>query len=475
MSRVPPLVLVIAVWAALYLPSLGSFEIRGEEGRRILPAMAMLESGNYIIPQVGSDPYFRKPPLINWLVAASFKLSGVRNEWTARLPSVLCILAVAIAFVTIAKASLGSFGSTIAAIIWLTNLGTMQKGRLIEIEALYISLCGLAMICWLTWWDQKQSPWLTWIVPWIFLGLGWLAKGPTLLVFFYALVLAVLWQTKQWRALFHPAHLVGILIMMAIFASWAIPFSHMTAGSRAMRTWSNQFVGRVTGEFFHFGVWILTIPRALGYLCPWLLLFPWIRFRKLPQDRQRQLARALAWAVAFPLVVVCVVPGAAPRYSLPVLTPFCWLLGMIFAEDAFARPLWFRPSEKPLWARLAPTVVALSILGGVIGYPVAAKFFRRPEKVRSVAAKINAAMPENETLYAIDPNYQPLFFYVKAPVKYVSSIEELPFETQYFLVRPDNEQNALACEHWAPRHAHPVLRVKDYRKQTVILFAVDRA
>src|SRR5256885_7449902 len=99
MSRVSSLVLIIAVWAAIYLPALGSFEIKGEEGRRILPAMAMLENGNYIVPQVGSGAYFRKPPLVNWVVAASFKIFGVRNEWSARVPSVLCMLAVAIAFV----------------------------------------------------------------------------------------------------------------------------------------------------------------------------------------------------------------------------------------------------------------------------------------------------------------------------------------------------------------------------------------
>ncbi len=94
---------VIAVWAAIYFPGLGTLEIKGEEGRRILPAVTMLQTGNFLVPQVGSDPYFRKPPLINWLVAASFKLTGRHNEWSARLPSVLCVLAVALAFVTIAR------------------------------------------------------------------------------------------------------------------------------------------------------------------------------------------------------------------------------------------------------------------------------------------------------------------------------------------------------------------------------------
>src|SRR3954467_11680439 len=106
MFRLSPWIVVLAIWAAIYLPALGSFEIKGEEGRRILPAIAMLESGNYLVPQVGSDTYFSKPPLVNWLVAASFKMFGVRSEWTARLPSVLSVLAVAVVFITVGRASL---------------------------------------------------------------------------------------------------------------------------------------------------------------------------------------------------------------------------------------------------------------------------------------------------------------------------------------------------------------------------------
>jgi 4-amino-4-deoxy-L-arabinose transferase-like glycosyltransferase len=120
-SRTGSVVIVIAVWAALYFPALGSLAIKGEEGRRILPGITMLQTGNYLVPQVGGETYFRKPPLINWLVAASFKIFGHQNEWTARMPSVVCVLLVAIAFVTVARASLGPLGSTISALIWLIN------------------------------------------------------------------------------------------------------------------------------------------------------------------------------------------------------------------------------------------------------------------------------------------------------------------------------------------------------------------
>src|SRR5436189_372970 len=91
------LLIVLLVWAAIYLPALGSLAIKGEEGRRILPAIEMLKTGDFVVPQVGSNPYFRKPPLVNWLVAMSFRFFGARNEWTARLPSALAVLAVAIA------------------------------------------------------------------------------------------------------------------------------------------------------------------------------------------------------------------------------------------------------------------------------------------------------------------------------------------------------------------------------------------
>src|SRR5438874_9646536 len=106
-SQPKSLLIVLLIWAAIYLPALGSLAIKGEEGRRILPAIRMIETGNYIVPQIGSNPYYRKPPLVNWLIAISFRLFCARNEWTARLPSALAVLSVAVAFAGVARASLG--------------------------------------------------------------------------------------------------------------------------------------------------------------------------------------------------------------------------------------------------------------------------------------------------------------------------------------------------------------------------------
>src|SRR6266496_871110 len=45
-----------------------------------------------------------------------------------------------------------------------------------------IRLCSHSVVAAL---GTKRSPWLTFVVPWIFLGLGLLAKGPSHVLFFY--------------------------------------------------------------------------------------------------------------------------------------------------------------------------------------------------------------------------------------------------------------------------------------------------
>jgi 4-amino-4-deoxy-L-arabinose transferase-like glycosyltransferase len=470
-SRLRAVLVVLLVWAVIYLPALGSIAIKGEEGRRILPAIGMLKSGNYIVPEVGGNPYFRKPPLVNWLVAASFRIFGVRNEWTARLPSAIAVLAVAIAFITVARASLGPRGSIIAALIWMTNIGMIEKGRLIEIEALYISLCGLAIIFWLSFLVQRKSPWLIWVPASIFLGLGLLAKGPTHLIFFYSIVLAVLWQMKKWRLLIHPAHFAGLAIMLAIFAAWAIPFLHSTTTHVAAVKWSNQFTGRLQGLDFKFVNWIQNIPRGLIYFLPWVLLFPFVRFSKFHDYAEQRLARALAWGIAVPFLALNLVPGAVPRYSMPVIAPASWLLAMSYAGHALQWP-WEKETIGRTWAKIVALFVALGLVIGAIGYPLTAVVLRNRQQVKKAAAEINSMVPPNETLYAVDPEYQPVFFYVKAPLQYVSDVQELPVDAHYFLVQSDKEPEATNTPRWTSRRAHLRARVLDYRKRELLLYEV---
>jgi 4-amino-4-deoxy-L-arabinose transferase-like glycosyltransferase len=529
-SRPANLLIVVLVWAALYLPALGSLAIKGEEGRRILPGITMLQTGNYLVPQVGGETYFRKPPLINWLAAGSFKIFGRQNEWTARAPSVLCVLLVAIAFVTVACQSLGPRGSLIGALMWLINAGIIEKGRLVEIEALYVSLCALAVIFWLSWWLQKKSPLLIWTVPFIFLGLGWLAKGPVHLVFFYGVVIAVVWQERNWRALFHPAHFIGIIIMLGIFAAWAIPFVQATNQATATTKWSQQFTGRLRGTDFQFTRWILNIPHGLLYLLPWILFLPLIRFRNFTAENEQRLARALAWGAVVPLVIVDLVPGSIPRYAMPSLVPAIWLLAMTFSSENVTWPRWvgiwiggwvgggvavgviqFALEHRGkigigvavltacvvaiglgviiwIWCRRklagktfsfearGRTVIVIVILACVsmwtYAFAVVPKIHQR-QRIKRLAVEIDSNIPQGEPLYALDPNYQPIFFYLRSKLVYASDIDEVPVDAIYLLVRPEREQEVLESHHWALRQPRRLMRSTDYRKESILLLKIE--
>ena len=470
MSRAASLSIVLLCWAAIYLPGLGSLEIKGEEGRRILPAVTMIDTGNYLVPQVGSEPYYRKPPLVNWLVAASFKLTGHRNEWTARLPSVFCVLAVALAFITVARGTLGASGSLIAALIWMANFGMIEKGRLIEIEALYVSLFGLALIFWLSWWRQRKSAWLTWIVPSIFLGLGLLAKGPLHLLFFYAAVVAVLYYEGELRKLLSVPHLAGLLIMIGIFAAWAVPYWEAMREVNLAQTWSVQLTGRLTTEDFKPGSWLLNIPRGLAYFLPWTLLLPLAVKAKWPTASEHNLARALSWGAAVPFLLVNLLPGGLPRYSMPALVPACWLMAMTLAADEVRvrGKCWGSQFRLRL-------VIGTAVVAGLLLFTYAAAVIpslQSRSKVKPIAAQIDELVPDSEVLYAVDPDYQPFLFYVRSRLVYVNRLEEVPTTARYLLVQPEREREVLESERWSPRRAHPITRITDYRKHTIILVRV---
>ncbi|MBA3651128.1 MAG: glycosyltransferase family 39 protein [Chthoniobacterales bacterium] len=464
MSQTRALIVVLIVWAAIYLPRLGSLEIKSEEGRRILPAVTMLETGNYLVPQVGSEPYLRKPPLVNWLVAGSFKLFGVRNEWAARLPSVLCVLAVALTFVVIARRSLGPNGAIVAALMWLTNFGLLEKGRMIEIEALYVSLTALAFICWLSW--SKDRPWRAWIAAGIFLGLGLLAKGPLQLFFFYAVVLAILQQRGELKRLWSWPHFVGILLMLGIFAAWAIPCLQMVQAGNAANVWSKQFSGRVSGDDFKLADWLLNIPRGLAYLLPWIALLPFARFALLEDEGARKFCRTLSLGVAVPFLIVNLLPGALPRYTMPLLAPAIWLLAIFIRERAL---LWPKPLRRVVtWTTATVTAAILIYTLAIIPQ------LQHRAKVRPIGAAISAALPPHETLYAVDPDYQPFLFYVQRPIVYVDHVNEVPATGRFLLVQPQKQAEAENSSQWAPRRARPILEKKDYRGHRVILLEVQR-
>ncbi len=470
------LAIVSVVWVVAYLTPIGLFEFRGEEPRRVLPALEMLDRGEYLIPRIGGQPYFQKPPLINWLVAGSFKLFGTRSEWTARLPSALFILLVAVVLVTSTRSMLGAKGSMIASLSWLTNFGMLEQGQTIEIEPVYISLLALALISWLLCWQQRRSPWLMWLVPAIFLGVGLLAKGPAHLLFFYVLIGAVLWQSGRLRDLLHPAHFVGVVIMLAIFAAWALPYvvelsvDRVTGAKSFWEDLSFFFSGEeVTPEN-----WRLNFPKGFAYFLPWALLLPFVRVNRIADARQRAVVRGFAWGTVPLAMMMLLPPGSFPRYILPLMPAFCWAFGIVFANDAFEWHLGIKALQVKVPQRLIIALVMIGAIGSAIIFPLrAAIFLRNRERIRPIAAKINAVMPAGERLYAIDPYFQAFLVYVHAPITYLTNIDELPPDARYVLIHTKDRPKIEKSKRWRAYRPRVIEWTPRYRGQSAMLFEMQ--
>ncbi len=430
MSRVQALLLVTAIWAAIFLPGLGSTEIKGEEPRRILPGVEMLASGDWLVPHLFGRPYLRKPPLVNWAIALSIKLFRVRNEWTARLPSVLAVLVLVLTTVAVGEAWLGRETAVIAALLMMTNLGLLEKGRLAEIEAIYISLYGIAITCWLAWQAQSRSAWLTWLVPFIFLGLGMLAKGPVHLLFFYAVAVPVLWKKKELRQLVRLPHFCAVALMLAIFAAWAVPYFHATAQLHAAGVWTKQMEERVNGGgTFDVRAWLENPPRGLCNFLPWLLFLPLLWNREaLAKLREPDAAmiRAARWPIVICFFGLLFIPGMLPRYTLPLLVPASLLLALVLRE-CFPRRAWRWALGAGILAGVAMIIYAIAIVPRVNAH----------DDVRPLGERINALVPASEALCVLDPGLVPALFYVRAQCVYFQKYDELPASAEFLFTRAE--------------------------------------
>ena len=65
----------------------------GNESEAAIAGWDMVETGRILVPHFLDQPFVdNRPPGAWWLIAATYKLTGVRNTWTARLPSALAAM-----------------------------------------------------------------------------------------------------------------------------------------------------------------------------------------------------------------------------------------------------------------------------------------------------------------------------------------------------------------------------------------------
>ena len=140
----------------------------------------MAESGDWLVPRYQGEPFFDKPALAYWAMAASFRLLGA-EPFAARLVSVLAALGVVAATVSLGRRLFDGRTALAAGVCLSTTLAFLSFGR-IAMSDMLLSFFT----------DARRRPRRAGLgrgpaalhLPALgaCLGLGFLAKGPIALV-----------------------------------------------------------------------------------------------------------------------------------------------------------------------------------------------------------------------------------------------------------------------------------------------------
>jgi len=344
-----PLAALVAAAAILLLVSLGAAPLERAEIYFVDAARAMVESGDYLVPRYRGEPFFDKPPLTYWLMAASFRLFGF-TLIAARLVPVAAALALLCATAWLGRLIFDRATGVAAAAVLASTLLFLSFGRVAMSDMLLALWTTLAVALAL---EGETAAGLRargiGLALGIVLGLGFLTKGPI------ALVLPGLGvATWAWRRRRLPLRAADRTLAIAVFAvvglAWFALVYRRLGAAPLEYFFLHENLERFASETYDAGrspAYYLGAYLAVGL--PWSLLFPRAAFRLPPGERA-----ILAW-LALMAVPLSLARGKIDYYLLP-LAPAA---SLVVARFLTARD-WSVIDRR--WAQAAAAAFAAGIL-----------------------------------------------------------------------------------------------------------------
>jgi 4-amino-4-deoxy-L-arabinose transferase-like glycosyltransferase len=316
--------LICFITLAIYLPLIHGNPWNGNEPTRVAVAQDMLRTGNWIIPTLHGKLYLIKPPLMNWLIAASGMVFGGISEWTSRIPSVLAMLATGLTVYLMTRHWLNQDSRLCAAAATISMTGLLKKGMSAEIDSLFILFVTGILLFWLNGVIKNWKPVVVWGGSLFMVGVAFLTKGPHAAVFFYVTVVTYLLLRKRLSFFFTRGHAIGIFIAVAVLVFYLSAVLQEITPGNYLGMWKTQISSRGESSHTHgFVKHLLSYPPdVLMSFMPWILLVvPTLLIRSLRERASKLFNNEL---VVFSLIMIAanfplywLLPNAYVRYFLP--------------------------------------------------------------------------------------------------------------------------------------------------------------
>lgn len=329
------MVALLALGCAMFLPNLGSTELRSEEGRRAWPSREMQDGGDPWVPTIYGETYAKKPPGHFWMIVATSELAGREvDELTTRLPSVLATLATMLALWLVLASKRAPTAAWLAALLFVAAPLTYEKATLGELEAPFVASTFVAGV--LAFLALRRSAW--WLLPAaLALGLALLVKGPPALL---ALLGAAL---GAWRDGARPLTVVArtlLILSLALLAPalWVERVVDSLGRERAFAIWGGELAREAPDGFAAIALRRAEFVFGLLLGCGLATLVLALDGPRLRRDEGARAAwsspwaRAAVWQIAAWGVPFLLQPGSQPRYAQPCVPWVALLAALVLAR-----------------------------------------------------------------------------------------------------------------------------------------------
>lgn len=172
-------------------------------------ARTMLESGDWVTARLNGIAYFEKPAMRFWIVAASYRVFGVR-DWAARLPLALSAIALCGVVRAMGLRAFSRMAGNLAGIVLATCVGLFLFTRVLIPDVALTLAITIAMWALYRAMEEDEPRPARWAAAMAAaMGIGFMLKGLIALLFpigaglLYLLATRQAWRRRTWERL-HP-------------------------------------------------------------------------------------------------------------------------------------------------------------------------------------------------------------------------------------------------------------------------------
>jgi 4-amino-4-deoxy-L-arabinose transferase-like glycosyltransferase len=372
-KKLPALSTRTIYWIAilLLLPALlinlGLLAFIDDEGIRSLVALEMKLSGNYITPTWHGTYYYNKPPLWNWILLLSFEVFGRFDEWAARIPTVVCLLAYGATIFYFFRKHYSTKIAFLNAFVFITCGRVLFWDSLLALIDICFSWVMFSMMMIIYHELERERYWRLFSISYLLAAIGFLLKGLPSIVFLGLTLLAYFLYRKRFRLLFSLQHIVGFLIFLLLIGGYYLWYDQYNSLAEVFPTLISESSKRTVVRF---GIWetllhILSFPfEMLYHFLPWTVMAIYlIRKDVIRLIRQDSFITFNALVFLVNLLPYWSSPQVYPRYLL-MLAPLIFSLYIYLHGFHEAEKSWQYRSIMALF-KVVCAVIPLAALAPI--------------------------------------------------------------------------------------------------------------